>query len=999
MNFREYSGSEYDLYEEFARTVREIVCTALHHSDSASRMQATQARAKSPKSLRKKLEMCGLLESDQIEAEIKDLAGCRLIFYTNNDVNGFLDSRLIPDNFEIDWDESKIHQPIDDSDQAYVATHYVVSLSEDRLKLPEYARFRGLKCEIQIQSILNHAWAETSHDIVYKRPTLDGFGSRQFQSIERRMQEIMTEYLMPAGYEFQKIENDFQQLLAGKELFEEGGLAKLESCENNNTRFDTLERFRDFVLPQYDDVVAAFSGIRQQLVDVVSVARRTETIPIETPFGNFKGKNHEQITEVALEILERLRYVNVDEVFSALCEIYIGKKTDSEGERILQAVENLAAHNLEVWKQAGPYVQSRVCERIAALSNEELEPIFPLAVRALSQVLSSEAESTTSTYATVTLHRAAVRPSKELTQVRDTALSILEGMYTRERPEHERRQVLSAMWEATDVPRLGQSIDELDLTVLRDSTRVVRFIATISVGETFEVNQHLEHIASWLYKRYKPWASDESKPERAAASKELVDTILRYKDQLNQNEEFVIYKTLVGFESVFEPEWEDPNFDIRAQTEYRDERINELLESVDVENADIWKQRVIRCAQTESVDGATFPQFTQFLSNLAQKEPNIVLDWLRDIDDRLERFLPSIISGLQKSEAYESVEEMIDRWIGKKLYIDSIARASRLFEDINTDRLVRIAEAAKSIDDVIPLLDVIAIVFQRTTAENADELQALGLDCINYCTEIGENRWIYDAWLYSEDSVFLNELEPNQAEIVLKNLHTVNKIDYHLEALLAEMAKKHPDLVAEFLGKRLRRDRDLEPGSEFDAIPFSFHKLDAVLRDHPDLIVGLSRTLFDEDSTLFEFRGGRMIKIVFSDFSEELETALVDQLRTGGDAGIDFLLNVLRSYEGEVFLHRVVQEIVCALDSNDKRLDLVEIILDSTGVVSGEFGMRQAYQRKKEEVAPWLEDEREKVRLFAERYTRTLDRQIAAEQRRAKEGIEMRKREYGEGTD
>jgi hypothetical protein len=56
--------------------------------------------------------------------------------------------------------------------------------------------------------------------------------------------------------------------------------------------------------------------------------------------------------------------------------------------------------------------------------------------------------------------------------------------------------------------------------------------------------------------------------------------------------------------------------------------------------------------------------------------------------------------------------------------------------------------------------------------------------------------------------------------------------------------------------------------------------------------------------------------------------------------------------------------------------------------------MREAYQRKKAEIAPWLDDERDKVRLFAERYTRSLDRQIAAEQRRAQEDIEMRKRDY-----
>ena len=88
-----------------------------------------------------------------------------------------------------------------------------------------------------------------------------------------------------------------------------------------------------------------------------------------------------------------------------------------------------------------------------------------------------------------------------------------------------------------------------------------------------------------------------------------------------------------------------------------------------------------------------------------------------------------------------------------------------------------------------------------------------------------------------------------------------------------------------------------------------------------------------------------------------------------------------------------------ALDDNDQRLGLVEIVLDSTGVTTGEYGLRDAYKRKKDEVAPWLAYERNKMRAFAERYTRTLNRQIAAEQPRAQEDIEMRKREFGENAE
>ena len=63
-------------------------------------------------------------------------------------------------------------------------------------------------------------------------------------------------------------------------------------------------------------------------------------------------------------------------------------------------------------------------------------------------------------------------------------------------------------------------------------------------------------------------------------------------------------------------------------------------------------------------------------------------------------------------------------------------------------------------------------------------------------------------------------------------------------------------------------------------------------------------------------------------------------------------------------------------------------------MVSGEFGLVEAYKQKRDAVAPWLCDDDRKVRSFAEKYMRSLDLQIAAEQRRSEEGIEMRKRMY-----
>jgi ppGpp synthetase/RelA/SpoT-type nucleotidyltranferase len=140
----------------------------------------------------------GKPETQTLERDRRDLAGTRLIFYTNGDVDRFLASPVIRDNFEIEEDSTKIHHPSQENQGArYRAVHYTIRLREERLSLPEYARFAGLRCEIQ--TILEHAWAETSHDILYKNKLREGYGGKAMKGIKRRFDRIMDEYLAGCG--------------------------------------------------------------------------------------------------------------------------------------------------------------------------------------------------------------------------------------------------------------------------------------------------------------------------------------------------------------------------------------------------------------------------------------------------------------------------------------------------------------------------------------------------------------------------------------------------------------------------------------------------------------------------------------------------------------------------------------------------------------------------------------------------------------------------------
>lgn len=204
MNITEYESTGHALYDEFCKSVAGLLEQAIQ-GETGYRLQQIQSRAKDPFSLRARLEEKNAIESNEIETLRKDLAGCRIIFYTNNDVSRFTTSGLLSDLFDIDRDRSKIHEPDLDSQNArdlFQSCNYVVRLKDARTALPESALFKDLLCEVQVQTILNHAWAEMAHDTIYKRPEIRGFGANDMAMIERRLKEVMLQHLLPAGIFF-----------------------------------------------------------------------------------------------------------------------------------------------------------------------------------------------------------------------------------------------------------------------------------------------------------------------------------------------------------------------------------------------------------------------------------------------------------------------------------------------------------------------------------------------------------------------------------------------------------------------------------------------------------------------------------------------------------------------------------------------------------------------------------------------------------------------------
>ena len=97
--------------------------------------------------------------------DLTDISGVRVITYYASDVDTI--AELIQHEYCIDKENSIDKGALLDPDRfVYLSLHYVVSLKEGPASRFNRKTLTGLRSEIQVRSILQHAWAEIEHDLV-----------------------------------------------------------------------------------------------------------------------------------------------------------------------------------------------------------------------------------------------------------------------------------------------------------------------------------------------------------------------------------------------------------------------------------------------------------------------------------------------------------------------------------------------------------------------------------------------------------------------------------------------------------------------------------------------------------------------------------------------------------------------------------------------------------------------------------------------------------------
>lgn len=246
----------YSTFSSFTTTLNQLIRSILIERNIP--FASVESRTKTKDSFLKKVEKKGYSNGERMT----DFSGVRIICYLENEVRSVL--KAIQDSFEVIREHS-----LDKADSlsidrvGYKSIHCVARLTKYRTTLPEFSRFQGISFEVQIRTVLQHAWAEIEHDRIYKLPIniskdfkrrfnlisgLLEIADREFSSLAIEMED----YIANQNHELSEVSdslyldsNTLQRFLLGKWFKDimDINISMASKAESLDVVIEELERF------------------------------------------------------------------------------------------------------------------------------------------------------------------------------------------------------------------------------------------------------------------------------------------------------------------------------------------------------------------------------------------------------------------------------------------------------------------------------------------------------------------------------------------------------------------------------------------------------------------------------------------------------------------------------------------------------------------------------------------------------------------------------------
>ncbi len=986
MHFNEYQKTKKELYKRFS----ELVATTLKNilTDANFVPQQIQAREKSLQSLYRKLLDNKLTKSRTIEKKIKDLAGCRVIFYYNDDMELFLRSNVIEKDFEIEPESYKLFNATESprsSNDCYTATSLVISFKVEKTLLPEYSEFLGLRCELQITTLLNHAFSETNHDIAYKRPDAEEYGQRIVDDLDNALKEVMLNYLLPAGYQLQKIRSTYQRLIEGKEILD-GIFREIKTSKDRNELYELLNKYKTYVLPHYDNYERKIDEILDLTNLSLEMSRQFSYKDIATPSGIFPGYKHIYILEKVLEILNYVRFVDQIKIFNAYIYFYQHTTEQEEKKLVLSSLETLIQYTV---KSTYNFYLS-VCSVIASWGDDSFHNYREIIAQSAKLMLQIEFNEYKNDFESTKIIPHLLEVKSELKNIRKESIQFLIKLFSLSQHTYHKVEIINIFSSGTWLPK--EFNNKTLILIIENIIQILIFFDGLLPNEQFDV---LIHIENYVFSKYQLFKSIITKHLN---DKKLVNLYsdfqslsLKFANKLNENDRYTFYKLFIGYNSKFLIEWQDDALSYQERTWYREKEIENVVSQIKKENYPFWKDIISLCVDSQLQDGTTFTYFIKFIDMVGCIHPELIYELIINSPSRLNNFIPYFLKSIYFENFQYNVKTLISNWIKKGEFLESCAQLFILKNDEPIDEKIFLNILKKStlMNNVNAITMIIRAFVSAYTHDQAHLISKIFLPALLSLKKYRNTEWVGVAANNIAITEILNYLTDDQIDIVLNSLIDTKVITDQIESILFPICKKYPSKIVNFFEKRfnLRNEQSYEP------IPFVFYKIHDCLSEN---IISLDLLCNWYCGNYHDFfgDGAKLISIIYQKYTQLVDLKLRKLLENNFKLNLPIVMAILSYYNGGPEIHPICKMIITNLSKSDKKLnELRSIILGESWLIStqGHFGVTHYYEDKKQLLDVWFKDGNTKIASFANKTINILNNRIAHANRRASHDVAMNK--------
>lgn len=987
MRFDQYDDEVRSRYTALAKEIK----SNLHDTIAKKgryRLQHIQSRAKTRESVERKLIQRGKLDTPDIRAVCKDLAGCRVILCNNFDVERFGYDLVIPDMFNVDIARTKFHEHEFDETNAikmFESYNFVVSLKSDHKKFNQFA---NEVCEIQVQTALNHMWSEMAHDIIYKPPICGNNGGTNpnLEADLQRFASLKNEFVAPAGRILQGLVNDHESDKNGRERFDRKVLEQLKLAETNNDRFEILQKLNEERIPKFDDIEPEISAIRYQLEEAWRKAdEKSESDRQNSRTGD---RDSHEVTQLIVDTFERFWKYGPDITYSIAVRLFVSTKCDISRQQLIYLAEHISKNSKGEWEKHGPLVQLIIARKLGNEPIHRLIEAGEIICVLATEILSPEVTGDEFSDDSVKMYRTGVVHSDELWAARKVAIDCLFKVVEKSADARLIRTALDCLLGVANLPVTGDYPDKLAESVIKQAIDVFHRLKNKVPTDDFDYMQSFEE------ELYGIWLTIKRLHRERGENKELASLIENFSTttrgivrELNSDSGFIIFKVLVASTPYFTPHWEidiaqlDDHIGLVSEISHnsRSQEIERLCQEIDKENYAIWKERLVKLF----ADGSLRPSYTgsieKFLQLVATEHANFVFELLLCREELPDWSVYPLAVILLKTSLKNQTLSLLFGWLRDRKYVMEITDIFSHLKELPVDKLDCV-EAATERSDREALSSLARIAAENFASHPEFWRERVFVPAVWELIRLGCNKWIDSTWFLSGKPSIYSALSEEQKGQLIDIFVEMTTNDDHVERIMVSLSSGSPIPILRWIEKRLERSETCSDDC-YKAFPTSFTYYHLVLQKHPYEVVSAVRrwsARFDLSKhwTITEF-----LKSVFIECYEVLEPVLLNQIEDGDTETLLFLSNSLQGFEGDIKLQPVLRAIIASPRCDDEICGHVLGILSEDDGMCGRYGEAETFERKVDEISPWLAHPNEQVAEFAKQAIREF-RQKAQNDRR-----------------